>query len=230
MDGVERARLQEVMAGMATGDLAMLVALVDEFGPALRSLVRRVVFSFGRRDLLADPADVTDLVTTAALTLFDRAAGWDPQGAPPWIWAERAIRADLAAHIGHAPADVSIEQLEQLTALGGDDGPVQLTLSSGLEGDAWGVVHRLARVEPRALLWWHAVGRVTSDRNRRVYFEYELQKGLGDRSPAHTVGQLFGLRAANVRQIARRVRLRLAERIRTDAQLAPLRDLRWFAA
>ena len=31
-------------------------------------------------------------------------------------------------------------------------------------------------------------------------------------------------------QIAHRVRRRLAERIKTDARLAPLRDLRWFAA
>jgi hypothetical protein len=91
-------------------------------------------------------------------------------------------------------------------------------------------VRRLAELEPRAALWWDAVGTLTSDRNRRVYFEFELQKALGDRSPASTVGRLFGLKPDNVRQIARRVRTRLIDRIRSDARLAPLRDLRWFAA
>jgi len=222
MEGVERARLREVMAGMAAGDAAMLVAFVDQFGTPLRSLVRRTVFSFGRRDMLVDPADVTDLVTTAALEIFDRAPAWKPDGAPPWVWAERAIRSALAASVGHAHVDLAIDQLDQH--------PVQLPLSRDLDGDAKRVLRHLAQVEPRAGLWWHAVGTITSDRNRRVYFEFELQKALGDRSPAHTVGEMLGLRPANVRQIARRVRVRLADRIKTDAHLAPLRDLRWFAA
>ena len=41
---------------------------------------------------------------------------------------------------------------------------------------------------------------------------------------------VMGLKPDNVGQIAHRVRRRLAERIKTDARLAPLRDLRWFAA
>ncbi len=223
--GPNGPRLQELMAGMAGGDTAMLVALVEEFGTPLRNLVRRTVFSFGRRDLLADPADVTDLVTTAALELFDRAAAWDPDGAPPWVWAERAIRAALAAHVGHAVVELDVDQLDALDQQG-----VQLPLSKALDGDARRVVRRLAQIEPRAELWWNAVGTVTTDRNRRVYFEFELQKALGDRSPAQTVAALMGLKPDNVRQIAHRVRRRLAERIKTDARLAPLRDLRWFAA
>jgi len=224
MDSVERARLREVMAGMAAGDMAMLVALIDEFGTSLRNVVRRTVFAFGRRDLLADPADLTDLVTTAALEVFDRAGGWDPDGAPPWVWAERAIRSAVAVQVGHAPADVDLDHL--------DDRPVQLPLplTPALDGDARRVVRRLAQLEPRAALWWDAVGGIATDRNRRVYFEFELQKALGDRSPACTVARMFGLNPDNVRQIAHRVRTRLAERIRSDARLAPLRDLRWFAA
>jgi hypothetical protein len=222
MDSIDRDRLREVMAGMAAGDAAMLVAFVVEFGTPLRSVVRRTVFSYGRRDLLTDDADVTDLVTTAALEVFDRAAGWDPDGAPPWVWAERAIRAALAQRAGHALADVTPDDLDQQ--------PVQLTLSRALDGDARRVLVRIAELEPRATMWWNAVGTITTDRNRNIYFEYEVQKALGDRSPAHTVGTIFGLTPANVRQIARRVRVRLTERIRTDAELAPLRDLRWFAA
>lgn len=222
MDSVERDRLRELMAGLVEGDMATLVAFVSEFGTPLRALVRREVFSFGRRDVLSDPADVTDLVTTVALEIFDRAASWDPDGAPPWVWAERAIRSALAARVGQAPADLVIEQLH--------DRPVQLPLSAALDGDARRVLRHLAQLEPRAALWWNAVGSITTDRNRRVYFEFELQKALGDRSPARTVGTMLALEPANVRQIAGRVRKRLAERIKTDVELAPLRDLRWFAA
>jgi hypothetical protein len=99
MDGPESRRLRQVMAGMAGGDTAMLVALVEEFGVGLRAVVRRTLFALGRRDLLADPADVTDLVTTAALEIYDRAAAWDPEGAPPWVWAEQSIRTALAGEV-----------------------------------------------------------------------------------------------------------------------------------
>jgi hypothetical protein len=224
MDSVDRDRLREVMVGMAAGDMAMLVAFVTEFGTPLRGLVRRTVFAFGRRDVLDDPGEVTSLVTTAALEIFDRADAWDASGAPPWIWAERAIRSALARQIGHALADVTVEELSRLA-----DGPVQQTLQ-GLDGDAQRVLKRLSLREPRAQLWWDAVGNLTSDRNRNVYFEFVLQQALGDRAPANTVGAIFDLRPSNVRQIVRRVRRALAERIRTDAGLEALRDLRWFAA
>jgi hypothetical protein len=224
MDSVERDRLSEVMGGMAAGDMAMLVAFVTEFGTPLRSLVRRTVFAFGRRDVLDDPGEVTSLVTTAALEIFDRADGWDDSGAPPWVWAERAIRSAVARQVGHAIADVTIEEWSQVR-----EGPVQQTLR-GLDGDARQVLTRLSVYEPRAQLWWDAVGGLTNDRNRNVYFEFVVQQALGDRAPAQTVAPLFDLRPDNVRQIVRRVRLRLAERIRTDARLEPLRDLRWFAA
>jgi hypothetical protein len=224
MDSVDRDRLREVMAGMAAGDMAMLVAFVTEFGTPLRSLVRRTVFAFGRRDVLDDAGEVTSLVTTAALEIFDRAAGWDEDGAPPWVWAERAIRAAIARQVGHALAEVTIEELSEVR-----EGPVQQTLH-GLDGDARQVLRRLSVAEPRAQLWWDAVGSLTTDRNRNVYFEFVVQQELGDRAPAQTVAPLFDLRPDNVRQIVRRVRTRLTERIRTDVQLEPLRELRWFAA
>jgi hypothetical protein len=224
MDSVERDRLREVMAGMAAGDMAMLVAFVSEFGTPLRGVVRSIVFSFGRRDVLDDPGELTSLVTTVALEIFDRADAWDPEGAVPWHWAERAIRSSIARQVGHALADVAIEDLCDLS-----QGPVQQSLR-GLDGDARRVLKQLSATEPRARLWWDAVGGLTNDRNRNVYFEFELQQVLGDRSPAKTVGTLFDLQPDNVRQIVRRVRNQLKKRIRTDARLAPLRDLRWFAA
>lgn len=224
MEIADRERLQVVMAGMAEGDMAMLVAFVNEFGTPLRGLVRRTVFGFGRRDVLDDPGEVTSLVTTAALEVFERAAAWDPEGAPPWVWAERAIRAAIARQVGHALADVAVDDLCRLC-----DGPIQQSFDD-LLGDARDLVKRLSVADPRARLWWDAVGGLTNDRNRNVYFEVVLQQALGDRSPARTVAPMFDLTPANVRQIVSRVRKRLRERIRDDATLEPLRDLRWFAA
>jgi DNA-directed RNA polymerase sigma subunit (sigma70/sigma32) len=55
-----------------------------------------------------------------------------------------------------------------------------------------------------------------SERDRAVFVEYLLQTDLGDPSPAVTVGAVFGLQAANVRQIVKRTRTRLAGPARTD--------------
>ena len=142
MNSVERDRLREVMAGMAAGDMAMLVAFVSEFGTPLRGVVRSIVFSFGRRDVLDDPGELTSLVTTVALEIFDRADAWDPEGAVPWHWAERAIRSSIARQVGHALADVAIEDLCDVS-----QGPIQQSLQ-GLDGDARRVLKRLSATEP----------------------------------------------------------------------------------
>jgi hypothetical protein len=111
MEAAEQQRLQEIMTGMAAGEGRMVSALVDEFGARLKRVVVSIVFGFGRRDVLCGEREVHDLVLTAALALQARADGWDPEGAPPWIWAEKAVRSAIAAHIGHATVDLDPELL-----------------------------------------------------------------------------------------------------------------------
>jgi hypothetical protein len=55
-----------------------------------------------------------------------------------------------------------------------------------------------------------------------------VQKHLGDPSPAHTVARETGLRPDNVRQIDRRLRVRLQQLAARDATFAPLVGLGWF--
>jgi hypothetical protein len=227
MEAAEQQRLQEIMTGMAAGEGRMVSALVDEFGARLKRVVVSIVFGFGRRDVLCGEREVHDLVLTAALALQARADGWDPEGAPPWIWAEKAVRSAIAAHIGHATVDLDPE----LLVAGLTEQPeLPFDGSAGLEGDAEAVLTRLAFIDDRASLWWSAVAQVTTDRNRTVYFEYEIQRALGDRSPSHTVATQQGLTPDNVRQIASRVRRRLADLIARDERYAELRRLEWFAA
>jgi hypothetical protein len=210
------------MTAMAGGDVAQLVDFVGEFGAPLERIVRRTVFGFGRRDLLARRDEFEALVLTAGFALFDRASAWDPAGAPPWVWADRAIRAAIAEHVGHATCDFDAERADLCA-----DHDVD---RRGLEGSAIEVIDRLARFDDRAWLWWDAVASVATERDREVYFEYELQKALGDRSPAVTVATQTGLSTSNVRQIARRVRVRLAALIEDDTAFAELRAIEWLAA
>lgn len=221
-DDVARARIGELMARMARGEVEALLDFVREFGSSLRRVVRTTVFGYGRRDVL-DGDGLEELVLVAGFALFDRASGWDPAGAPPWVWADRAIRSALAAHIGHATTELDGDRLD-VPAAGTSPAP------AALHGDAVDVIERLARVDDRAWMWWQAVSLFATERDRTVYFEYELQRALGDWSPANTVAAQTHLQRANVRQIVRRVRTRLAEVIDTDDRFAALRTVDWFAA
>ena len=257
MDAAERAQLAELMQRMAAGDTIAVFLFVDAFRGRLAGAVRRVVAPFGRRDVLQDPATLEALVQSAALVIFDHAAAWDPDGALPWTWAERAIRAEVVAWLGPPSVALTAALTDELTgALTGDptgdragvprsieratvfvlDGaaePADVTAPDlvVLRADDGGdELQRLARREPVVALLWTAIGAVASPRDRRVHIQYRLQKGMGDRSPAHTVAAEFGLQPDNVRQIDHRVRRKVRALIERDEVFAPLRDLYWLAA
>ena len=88
----DRDRVRQLMAALARGDERRVFDLVDEFGERLRAVVAHHLRTFGRTDVLASPDEVGSLVLSAAFVLAERAGSWDPAGALPWTWAERAIR------------------------------------------------------------------------------------------------------------------------------------------
>lgn len=198
------AELSNLMTAMANRDTAALFRFEQQFGTELRSTVRSILGSLGRRDAVRHPADLEFLTLSAGLVIYDRASSWSCEGAAPWVWAKRAIRAEIVRWLGHP----RVEFIPEFHA----------RKPTNMEVAFSDISYRdLATQSPEIAAWIEAAERVTSDRNANVHIEYQTQKALGDPSPANTVSSQFGLKPANVRQIDRRVRAQLAERYRTTA-------------
>ncbi|MCX7620498.1 MAG: hypothetical protein N2037_06595 [Acidimicrobiales bacterium] len=213
----DRTQLEELMARFARGDLGALVPFIHMFGAAIARVIRRHLNDLGRLDVARDRQQVDELVQECALELSQRAGSWDPSGALPWVWADRAIRRIVVSYIGHPSVEFDPGQ---------HDGPdVSLT-----DRDVEVRFEELVQRHPDLDLLLQAIARVGSDRDRAVHVQYRIQKGLGDLSPAHTVGAEFGLKPAHVRQIDRRMRNRLVELIKRDPKYARLAELRWLVA
>ena len=204
------------MAGLAD-DLAAAVPFVATYGDHLAHVVRRHLFDLGRPDLARDADEVAGLVWDAVLVLHDNAGSWDPAGALPWTWAWRPLRSCVAAAIGHARADVEPDALAlEAPAMGAAAEP---------DLEALALVHRELQ------LLFEALGEVpATEVQRQVHLEYRIQKAYGDPSPARTVAAQFGLTEANVRQIDRRVRVKLTTLVASDARFTPLRVIPWLDA
>lgn len=190
--------LCELMEAMAQRDSTALFTFIERFDTELRSTVRSILGSVGRRDAGWRPADVEFLVLSAGLVVYDRAPRWDNEGAVPWLWAIRAIRGEVVRWLGHPRVEF----------IGEFHAPLVKDVSGGCEDVSY---RDLVGRSDEIAGWIEAVQQITSERNADVHIEYQTQKSLGDPSPAHTVGQQFGLQPANVRQIDRRVRRQLAK-------------------
>jgi len=210
------------MAAMAAGDQAALFPFLDEFGDRLGGMVRAVFRSVHRHDLASDPNEVDYHVQTAALVLFDRAAGWDPDGALPWTWANRAIRAAIIDRIGHPSVELLEVDLDLRTPGGG------AAAAAGAVADV--DFDEMATTYPLVVLVVRAVRSVANERDAAVHLEYQAQKSMGDRQPAHPVGDMFDLTPANVRKIDQRVRAKLSALAASDPAFAALARVAWVEA
>jgi len=196
---VDRSVVAELMRRMAAGDSTAVFELLVQNHDNLARTVCGILHSFGRRDVAARRVDVDYLVQGAALVLFDRAGGWRSDGALPWVWAYASIRAEIVAWLGNP----SVEFDPQLhVANRCDSGSSQADVDLG----------KLASEHCEIAKWVDAVREVASERDQSVHLEYQIQKHVGDRSPAQTISAMFGLSAANVRQIDARVRRRITDR------------------
>ena len=162
------------------------------------------------------------LTLDACDVVFRRAGGWKPGGAAPWNWAHKAIRAEVARSIGHRVVEFNPDHDDRDSEVGHHGGVV-----SDLAADDLGV---LINRNPRVGLLDQAIRSVGSERDQLVYWEYRIQQGMGDPSPAHTVGARFGLKPDNVRQLCRRHGKKVWSIVATDRMFAELRDHGWFAA
>lgn len=216
----ERLHLVTLMAAMAEGDQGAVFALVADLGHHLAGTVRAQLRSYGRHDLLRDPDEVGGLVYTAAFEILDRAGSWDPDGAPPWVWARNAIRAAVVREIGHASVDLETDLLVDRT----DD------LGHPDELDELDPFDPRGARDPRLRLLGEALTRSATARDQVVVRQFLLQKAYGDPSPSHTVAHDLGLSPDNVRQIVSRVGRRLRELLAGDDRYRLLGESGWLAA
>lgn len=217
MDSKRLRRLEEVMQRMAAGDTAAVWMLINEFDAELHGAVRHQLASLGRADLISDSDVVDGLVVEVALLLFGSRA-WRPGGALPWVWAEKAIRQLVNVAIGHRAASVDEQQTwgEEL-----EDDRTPCVQDTGFD--------ELAESNASVSKLRAAISQVGSARDQQVHIDYQMQRADGDPSPSHTVAHKHGLQAANVRQIDRRIRLKIQNLANSDDEFNELKDLPWVA-
>ena len=184
MEMDEPAQLDVVMARLAAGDLAYAVTLERGWHGPIARLVRTLLREMGRSDLARNRAEVAGLVFDACFVMAERAGGWRPGAAPPWLWARFAIRAEIARAIGHRCVELDDHRHDE-----GHPAPVDMADYDELVGR-----------DPRFASFDEVLRECTSDRDRRIVVEYLQQQAGGDPSPAHTVGAMFGLEPPAVRK------------------------------
>lgn len=211
-------RLVEIMAGLAAGDRACLWALATEFGDELRRVVRRELRSLGRHDLVADDDWVDGCVMSLVFALERMAPAWRPDGARPWVWGRRALRAAVVAEVGHPSVD--LDALGPRAADPVAEAPAPLRAAT---------LEDLAARDRTVALLVEAIDRVGSARDAAVHKELRIQRAAGDPSPSVTVARATRLRPDNVRQIDCRLRRKLRALAEGDPHYAPLSDLAWLA-
>lgn len=217
MEKERRALLEEVMRRLAEGELAMVWVLVTEFGPELERAVRGHLRAIHRYEVAGEPGRLEGLVTAVALWFHDHGSAYDPTGALPWVWARKAIRALVSDEVGHRCDDIdSAEVRAELEAAAPSLDPSAIELRD------------LAEREPTVALLIEAAEEVGSERDAKVHLEYRVQWALGDPSPSHTVAELSGLAAANVRQIDTRMRKKVARLVSVEERYEPLKELAWL--
>jgi len=220
MERAERdERLRAVMAAMAAGDRGATFDLYAEFGGPIRAAVRRLLRRLGVDSVAQE--DLDGLVIDACLELQGCAEAWDPEGgALPWVWAERRLLAVVSRWVGQH-ADTLEDRGEVLERM------VASAAGASSEPSALEVLARLD--DPTCILLREALESVASVRDRTIVLEVGLQRSLGDASPAVTVGPDVGLKPDAVRQVLRRVRVRLSALAEREPRYAPLVDLALLA-
>ena len=212
--------LAEIMSRLADGDMDAMGDLKERFGHRIRGVVQRIVRKTGRRDILNDPDEIEGLTMDAILIVVGYAGTWKPWGALPWSWAYRAIEKAVWDGIGHRV--IELEEWHQ----GEGRVPASGPSSRGI------LIHDVgcrAEALPELALCLNLLADVASERDVEVVLEYELQKTEDAQTPSETTALLTGLKSANVRKIASRIRNKMIQRVATEPALTVLEGF-WFLA
>ncbi|GIU85362.1 MAG: hypothetical protein KatS3mg008_2137 [Acidimicrobiales bacterium] len=228
-----RARLASVARRVAKGEeITYLPAVVmDLVGSQVGRFVRRVLREEGRPDLERDASEVTGLVLDVCTHLAERIDRWDPEGAPPWLWAERSLKRLIREQIGCPTTPDWADSDHAQRGTGGSR-----TYEHGASADlcedlpSWAPVElhraclRATEEQRRAIrLWIDVVTReATSERDAQVHVEYQTLLHDGHPAPSGAVAERYGMTANNVRQVDYRLRRRIREFAIEHPQVARL--------
>jgi hypothetical protein len=229
MDGAVFDRLADLMARMAAGDRGATFLLAHEFGGPIGAAVRREAARRGVDHV--DRAEVDGLVIDVCVALDEIAGSWRPDGgALPWVWARHHVGRVVDRWLGqHADelTEVVLDRVERAHAAG----PALGGAGDDLLDDAIGLLEAIARRDRSCALLREALDASgTTRRDQRLLLEMCLQRSLGDRSPAVTVGAMYGLSTDSVRQQVKRARDRVRRLAAAEPRYAPLADLPVLAA
>jgi hypothetical protein len=215
--------LERIMAGLASGDDAMLRSLQLCCGDSIARFLRIANVEL-RLPPLADD-DVDYLVFAACEEIACVANSWRPDGgASPWVYARPRLHNLLREYAG--PPTCRFEdgldwEVVQPAVVGLDDPPAIVVLD------------RLVRTgdHPVVALLREGLERVASKpEDRELVLRYAEQKAAPDPSPSQTVGAMFEKSPAAVRQRFKRARDRLVALACEDDHFRPLLALPMLAA
>ena len=216
MERERRERLNQIMAGIAGGDDSRLFELWDEFGGELKAAMAAHARMRGHHRLSRGERD--DLAMEAWLALRGVAGAWRPDGALPWVWARARLSAIVDEVLGPAT-----RPRRPGTGDGTADVEAAAVLAyAGQEPPRVETLRGLAAVDERCGLLRSAMDAALAPDEQELFLDYEVQRESGDPSPAVTVGAVFGLRPATVRQRVLRARRKLARAVARDDRFTPI--------
>lgn len=213
----DRARLVELMTRLADRDPVAVGSMRVEFRTPIAAAVRRHLGIQGRAVVTEEEID--ELVLEVVLELVDCAHAWDPDGgAQPWVWADRRVAAAVTRYLGQWADEFDPDRHEA---------PFDAFVASfaALDLDLRDVLERRAAHDPLCTMVRDALVLVGSPRDQSMLLEYVAQRVAGDPSPARTVGRAFGVEPPAVRQVVRRMRVKLSRLAGEDGRFAALADL-----
>ncbi len=206
------AELATIMESLAAGEGAAIHWLIEAHRADLARTVRAIA-SARKRSLNAELVD--ELVLEAALAVREVAGAWRPDGAPPWVWARGRIQAAVDRCLGLFGDELDPERMETEVA----------PAPPAHEEETSVYLKRLAASVPEVHLLCEGLSRVASPRDQALFVEVGIQSVMGDPSPAVTVGAIYGMNPASVRQQSRRTRLRLRQLADTEPRFRALAEM-----
>lgn len=213
----QREVMRVLMVRLADGDLTAMTEFYELAEVPVRAKVAGILRDRGIR---VDVDRLDDIVRDVLLELVRLSPGWNPHiGAAPWTWAAGKVAETTFRTLGLFTDDLPPEAelpVPGVAVVHDEDIMVSFELAAEISRSG----QALAR----------ALGVVANDRDHRIWLEFIGEKAAGNRSPAVTVAELYGVSQANVRKICQRVREGLVRLAEGDPQYESLLDLPSVAA